>query len=205
MTQHVFFPHAQVDMQQAMGLTLENWIATIKNKRRRERLGSLLELLRPVLERAPASGKLHQTWKGGLRDHLAQMLRWARMVYEHGDVELGRPWPFSWDSVVVAIFCHDAEKYVKYRFATGEERERYRQETYGDKDWDDVKWEVIGTFQNLSNLTLTAQERNAVKYTHGEGADYSKNRRVSNRLAALVGAVDRLSARAFFDVGQRNS
>lgn len=198
----VFFPHAFRDMLEIQSFTLFDWIRyTVEDPVRRKQLKKIYGSHQIVLHEAPASRRLHQPWPGGLADHLAQMCRLARLLFEHGHGELRGNWPFNWDSVMVAIICHDAEKFVKYSIPD-EEWDAYRATHYDGAEWEGIKWRVIEEWGTKFGLKLLPKERNAVKYTHGEGNDYRKDRRVSGRLAALVGAADRLSARGLFDVGR---
>lgn len=127
------------------------------------------------IDKVPAAIHNHQTWPGGYRDHIIQCFGLARNMYSI------LPVPFSFDSIIVVLYFHDIEKLFK--------------DTPIDKDdyYDNV-------LPNTWNINFTSEERNALKYAHGEGDDYRPDKRVMNELAAFCHCVDTISARIYHSV-----
>lgn len=195
------FHLSQLTIEQAMRFRLLDWLNTVIDDDRRLQLNALYLHYRDLFDKLPASATLHQTWPGGLKDHLAVMCWRAWAEYGLNNAMCGEN-KYTWDSVIVAIFCHDAEKLSKYAPAEDPRTAPYHATlTYG-AGWEDVKWAMLHDWHDQFGLELTHDEWNAVKYTHGEGADYTKTHRVSGPLAAMVGNVDRWSAREFPDFGR---
>lgn len=167
--------------------TVEEWFATVTP----ERAGPLAAYHRDNLARfntAKGSGTKHQAWPGGYRDHVTQMMNVAYRVANGMEALYGKL-PFPWDSVVVAVYFHDVEKtwkHVPHALRLDPEPDKY---------------EHLDSELPRYGLLLTDEERNAIRFAHGEPeALYNKTDRVMGRLAALVHAADILSARLTFDL-----
>lgn len=160
-----------------------------------------------LLETSPGSTHIHQVWPGGLGDHLADLFRLSSLQYtmlENFIRPRGERLPFTKGSADIVIFCHDAEKFIVY---ADPKDPRYLEFIKTNVDAseknfkEDLKWTVLEYWEKHYGLVLTDAEINAIKYTHGEGTDYSNSRRVMNELAAFVGNVDRTSARILYNSG----
>ncbi len=126
---------------------------------------------------AQGSASKHQPWKGGYRDHIEQCLTIARMLY----TDL----PFvnhRWEDVFIVLYFHDIEKIWKYTDGTVIDKEVY----------------FNTTLRQNYGIEFTDDQKNALKYIHGEGEDYCEHR-VMNDLAAICHCCDTLSARAYYN------
>lgn len=135
---------------------------------------------------AAGSSHNHQAWPGGLLDHLAHGAYLGSQLYWGVDAGFGPP-PFPFESFVVAWLFHDWEKLHTYGHSDG------------PKPFDKTAF-LTETLPAKYKVTLTADELHAIEFAHGEGDRYRKDARVMSRLAALVHAVDTLSARLLFDL-----
>lgn len=152
-----------------------------------------------ILHSAPASSGNHQTWEGGLADHLTAVCYFAWYDYQLHSPLLA---DYDFYSVLVAIMCHDAEKFVLYGPEDDPRCKRYHEMRQRGMSKEEVKWYLLEKWQGYFGLKISPEVYNAIKYTHGEGDDYQSDRRVMSPLAAAVGNADRTSARIFFDYGR---
>ncbi len=142
----------------------------------------------------PGSGHNHQAWPGGFRVHMDQCMNLAYHIVdlfadqyfdllEHGfEDDLDIPETEN-DSVFVVLYFHDVEKLFR---GTDFDKWVFLKETLP------AKWGIV----------LTPEELDAIKYVHGEGDDYRKDKRVMSRLAAICHMADIGSARVLFDIGK---
>lgn len=167
--------------------SVEDFIATVTP----ERAGPLADYHKANLTRfntAKGSGTKHQAWPGGYRDHVTQMLNMAYRISNSLEALYGKL-PFPWESVVVAVYFHDVEKTWKHV------PEALLVDPVPDK------YEHLDRELPRFGLFLTEDERNAIRFAHGEPEElYNKTDRVMGRLAALVHSCDMLSARLTFDL-----
>ncbi len=122
-----------------------------------------------LINKAKGSESKHQAWEGGYRDHVELCIEIADRMYRI----LKQTFNF-WD-IFVVLYLHDIEKIWKY--TTGE---------------------IVDKEKILEKFSLTDEQRIAIKYIHGEGNDYCKERKM-NELGALCHAADVLSSRLFWD------
>jgi hypothetical protein len=158
-----------------MTKTLEDFIVNLQDPRKAAILAFHEENLELINISLGSSGN-HQYWEGGYRDHLTQTMQIAEVLYSTlPDL------PFSFASVIVVLIFHDVEKIWKYTTGFRIDKEVY-----------------------LEDLTLhrgiafTDEEKNALKFVHGENDVYEKHRRVMNPLAAFCHMCDVASARIYF-------
>ena len=143
----------------------------------------------------------HQAWGGGYADHIAECLRVNEITYDA--LSQLRTLPFTKASAAIVLFFHDIEKPFKYgpeddpRCAVWQNKQADTQ-----KDWEEMKWDILQHFCAEYGLVLSADEQNGLKYTHGEGDDHRKDARVSCPLAAHAHHCDNTSARIWFDEGR---
>ncbi len=152
---------------------------------------------------APGSSNNHQHWHGGYADHVAECLRINEVTYD--SLELIRPVGFTKGSAAVVLFFHDIEKPFKYAGGDHPQAAQWHSELQYviPSYWEGIKKRIIEHMMQDYGFTLTDDEWNALKYTHGEGDDYRKDMRVSCPLAAHVGNCDRWSARGWPEEGAR--
>lgn len=142
-----------------------------------DKLCELLNYLQSEYPHAPGSSCNHQNWSGGYYDHIDDCLNWAIKLYD-----VINP-PCLLSDVVYVIFLHDIEKPIKYcapEYVMGRSDQSIRARLMDD----------FGIIPN-------EEQMNALKYIHGEGIDYRKDKRVMSELAAFCHIVDTLSARIF--------
>ena len=133
--------------------------------------------------KAKGSSHNHQCWDGGYFGHLDDIFKYAIGLYKL--LSKDRELDFSLSDALLVLFLHDIEKPIKYSLLKGQ---------FGDND-EDVKNNLINKFK----FELSEQHLIALKYIHGEGDDYRKDKRVMNPLGAFCHCCDVISARIFFD------
>lgn len=159
-----------------------------------------------ILSAKGSSGGNHQSWSGGLHDHLVHCFVLAQDLYKLFHQRIGpgphagqmlngvydkRPIPFSLESALVVLYFHDIEKIFKY----GNKPNRYPERLIESKD----AW-YLGILPTKYNISFDEQEYNALKYAHGEGDDHRKDQRVASPLAGFIHAIDYLSARVLWQI-----
>lgn len=121
----------------------------------------------------------HQSDKQGYYRHISSILDYASVMYKElskmGNLD------FSLSDAILVLFLHDIEKPIKYCLGTGE-----------------ADSEIRNRLIDKYNISLNDQHLNALKYIHGEGNDYSKDKRVMNPLCAFCHCCDIISARIFY-------
>lgn len=138
-----------------------------------------------LMKVASGSKKKHQAWKGGYLDHVSEVIRIAKVQYP--GLSSIRTVPIELDSAVVVLYFHDIEKMWKYSIGLPE---GFDKDTF-----------LFTTLAVDWNIKFTNDEKNALKYVHGEVFDYSDERKMG-RLASFCHICDNLSARFWFDEGK---
>jgi len=174
-------------------------------------LDNLLDLMEPEHKRValavrkhfeskfdviPGSGANHQAWVGGYRAHIEEAMNIADFLYD--DLHARRSLPFSKSQALFCVYMHDYDKLQRYQV---KKDGNFTSELYTGRDY---LAETQKQLRSIFNYELSAEEYNAIKYAHGEGDDYSKDRRIISPLGTLVHCADIISARIWFDDG-RNS
>lgn len=173
------------------------------NDPRKNRLIQIYNNYKELFHFAAGSSHNHQAWKGGYADHIAEILRVNKATYTALEQGL-RPLPFTEDSALIVLFFHDIEKLFSYGPAQNADCKKW----LAFKSQQNLSWESTKKFiiEDLIDKPLeqffTSDELNALKYTHGEGDDYKKDKRVACELAAHVHHCDNTSARIFHNDGQ---
>ena len=148
---------------------------------------------RKLFTNAPGATCNHQAWPGGYADHVCEVLNYARHLYQF-DVTFGRPIGFELHDAMLVLFLHDIEKPFR------------------------LKWQADGAIANVpalasksascafrerlikeAGILLTPPQQVALKYVEGEGADYSRERRAMNELAAFCHKADVWSSRQCYN------
>jgi hypothetical protein len=170
---------------------------------------NIYQFYKDVFHYAAGSSYNHQAWEGGYADHIVETFRINELTYD-AMYEI-RPLPFTKDAALIALFFHDIEKPFRYGPEDVEHcndwRRRAKQlsNTTGEPEWsvwEDMKWDIIADLEQRYKFKLSDEERNAIKYAHGEGSAHEKFRRVASPLAAHVGNCDTASARIWHDEGR---
>jgi hypothetical protein len=130
---------------------------------------------------AKGSSHNHQVWVGGYQDHLVHCFVLAETLYRFFENH-SVPLEFSLESAIIVIYFHDIEKIYR------EDEGFFKPNFYND------------VLINKYGIIFDDQEKNALKYAHGEGEDYSKHRRVATPLAGFLHSIDNLSARVLYNV-----
>ena len=136
-------------------------------------------------EAAPGSLSKHQTWSGGYIDHVEETMDFAADLFR--SMSARRPLGFSLADVVLVLFLHDLEKPFRYVDPKAEFAS------------DDEKKVFIDGIVEKYGIVLSDDHKNALRYIHGEGTDYSRTERLQGPLAAFAHICDVASARIWFD------
>ena len=169
---------------------------------RREAILAIYDEYADLFHYAKGSGHNHQAWPGGYADHIAECLRINTMTYKA--LNEHRPLPFTEASAAICLFFHDIEK--PFRYGPEGHNEAVHWRIVGSpqwRSWEEVKWMILNLLRTKHpGLRFSLEEMNALKYTHGEGGDHRKDRRIASPLAAHVHHCDNISARIWHDEGQ---
>ena len=141
-----------------------------------------------MMNKAWGSSSKHQAWEGGYVDHLEECMNIGVVLYD--ETNSLRKLPFSKSSLLLVLDLHDLEKAWKYGGGIREKEELSNYANYQD---------FIAAKIDQYGFILSEEERNGLKYVHGEGTDYHPGRRVQSPLAAFVHICDVFSARIWFD------
>ena len=177
-----------------------------------------------LFHHASGSSHNHQAWPGGYADHITECLRINRSLY--ATLNRWRPLPFTEHSAAICLFFHDIEKPFRYGpedHPEAKEWQTLHRQLMAAKDlkvvnpnaltdsiarrtpsrvWEELKLRILGGLFKKYNIALTPDERNALKYIHGEGDHHRKDERVAGPLAAHVHHCDNISARIWYDKGK---
>lgn len=154
-------------------------------------LNDNLELFKTV----QGSAHNHHTWLGGYYDHVQEVMNIAIVLYER--LNSLRPLPFSLSDLLLVLYLHDIEKPWRYDLIDGK--------LYNKESMQDREMQNNFRIQKLKEygIKLNPEHENGIKYTEGEGKDYSMNGRVMNELACLAHMSDVCSARLWFDYPEK--
>jgi hypothetical protein len=146
----------------------------------------------------------HQAWIGGYADHIAECLRINDIIYNA--LHAVRPLNFTKASAAIVLFFHDIEKPFRYGPKEDARCTIWQKKLKNDPAaWEEAKWDILSEIENKFHITFSKDEKNALKYTHGEGHDHRKDARIASPLAAHVHHCDNISARIWFNDGQNLS
>jgi hypothetical protein len=147
-----------------------------------KRCVELVAKFEDLFEQAQGSSHNHQAWPGGYIDHVYDTMNLSIDLYAVLRGPSRNPLPFELNDAFLVLFLHDLEKPWKSvrTFASKEERLTFKMQMINDY-----------------GIVLTPEQVNAIRYTEGEGDDYSSTRRVMNELAAFCHMCDVASARIF--------
>lgn len=140
-----------------------------------------------LFQTAPGSSANHQAWPGGYHDHVVETMNVGLVL--HDALSACRPLPFTRSDVLLVLFLHDVEKPWKYEIREGvlqpiaDLASKSAQRAF--------RAEKLAEY----GIRLTTEQANALRYVECEGADYSRERRVMQPLAALCHMADVASAR----------
>ncbi|PIZ31985.1 MAG: hypothetical protein COY40_00410 [Alphaproteobacteria bacterium CG_4_10_14_0_8_um_filter_53_9] len=169
---------------------------------------------------AKGSSHNHQAWEGGLKDHMAAMLRIAVPLYLRTALDFKgeeEKIPYTLQQVVLVVLLHDAEKWPRYGppehplctawHHKAQEHAELSAMGLSEPDlptaWYALAELIIEEWDKRYNLSITGYERNALKYAHGEAAEsHSKNERLMKELGAFLHMLDTESARIGHSHGQ---
>jgi hypothetical protein len=148
---------------------------------------------RALFETVRGSTHNHQTWDGGIGDHILDGMNYTYHLYDF-DASFGRPLPFSKSDALLIFFLHDLEKPWRIEvMPDGSVRNRPGLDT--KEAFKKFREDKLKEY----NISLTPAQFNGLTYVEGEIKDYSSLRRVMNELAAFCHKVDVMSARIWYD------
>ena len=147
---------------------------------------------------APGSSFNHQTYDGGYYKHISDIFDYAAKMYKY--LSKKGKLDFSLSDAILVLFLHDIEKPVKYcpvlvKTGVVDENGFFEEEIYEYETDNQIRANLIQKF----DINLTDEHKIALKYIHGEGNDYRKNKRVMSPLSAFCHCCDVISARIFFE------
>jgi hypothetical protein len=140
-------------------------------------------------EEAPGALTKHQAWPGGYLGHLEETMNFGFNLFNM--MNCFRELNFNLSDVMLVLFLHDLEKPFRYiepkiEFHSDEEKELF-----------------IENMIEKYNIILDENHKNALKYIHSEGKDFSRTERVQKPLATFVHVCDTVSARIWYDYPKR--
>lgn len=141
---------------------------------------ALLEFFISEYPEAPGSSFNHQAYPSGYYKHISDILDYAAVLYK--SLSKKDKLTFSLSDALLVLFLHDIEKPVKYC------------DNIGETDTE-IRNRLIKQFV----FNLTEDHILALKYIHGEGGDYRKDKRVMSPLCAFCHCCDVISSRIFFE------
>lgn len=161
---------------------------------------SMWNTYKPLFVSAPGSKTKHQAWHGGYKDHLLETFLIADRVFD--TFNSWRALPFTLEQSKEVLFLHDLEKPFKYcsEDLINSEQLVYLRNLAKNHMNDDLIQFLVEKF----SINLSKEQRNALKYVHGEGKDYCPDKRVMGELAAFVHVCDISSARIWFDYPEKD-
>lgn len=146
---------------------------------------NLLDDNKKRFEDAPGSLTKHQAWSGGYIHHLEESMNFGYGLF--GLMNGFRKLDFSLSDVMLVLFLHDLEKPFKYV--------KTKIEFNSDKEKELFIWNKAEKY----GIILNDVHKNSLRYTHGEGDDFSTTERIQKPLVAFVHVCDTVSARIWFD------
>lgn len=169
---------------------LLNLIDTLEDQNQRQ----LKKLYQDIIEEMPnamwSSNNKHQWREWWYYDHIADILKFGKILYDN--LNAYRKLPFSFDDIAVVILIHDIEKPYKYTW----DKEKYKELLMLNDH--SIRDNILETY----NITLSATQQNGADYIHGEWHEYSKTERIMWPLAAFCHSIDVISARIYFNNGR---
>ena len=129
---------------------------------------------------APGSSGNHQAYSGGYYKHISDIMDNCDFMYRN--LSKKDKLDFLISDAILVLFLHDIEKPIKY--------------SHNNEDSDNsIREHLIVKF----NIKLTDEHKLALRYIHGEGDDYKKDKKVMSPLGAFCHCCDVISARIFFN------
>ncbi len=145
---------------------------------------------------AAGSAAKHHAWSGGYLDHLDECFAYAARFY--AAVSDDRPQVFSLDDALLVLWLHDIAKVFRYTTPGEREDREYDREARALTSWD-----FALSYATDAGIALTAQQRNALRYVHGElngdPEGHHPTERRMGELATLCHMADIWSARGAHD------
>ena len=155
----------------------------------------ILEENETLFKTVPGSSHNHQNWPGGYWDHIREIMNIAVLLYHK--MNPLRTLSFSLSDVLLVLFLHDLEKLWRYEAGPdGGLRHKKEMNTPETEHWfRDKKLYEYG-------IVLTAEQKLAMLYVHGEMGDYSYHRKMMGSLATFCRICDMVSSSIWFEYPQ---
>lgn len=145
------------------------------------RLIQMLDYFLNNFPQAPGSSNNHQSFSGGYYKHISDILDYAQSLYDNlSEVDKLN---FSLSDAITVLFLHDIEKPIKYS------------KDFNNLTDDEIRNSLIIQF----GVEIDEKIISALKYIHGEGDDYRKDKRIMSPLSAFCHCCDVISARIFYN------
>lgn len=145
-------------------------------------------------DKIPGSLHNHQSWIGGYRDHVEEILNIACIFY--ATLSNKRKLDFTLNESLFVLFLHDLDKLYRYEICSDGS---VISNNHSNPNYLKLIKQMLRT---KYKYVIKDEELNALKYVHGEGDNYSSQKRVMVPLAAFVHCVDIISARIWYNKGQ---
>ncbi len=150
----------------------------------------ILDDNRKLFQTVQGSTHNHQNWPGGYYDHITEVMNYAVLLHWMNDLTGRRNVKLS--HALLVLFLHDIEKPWSYELGPDGEL----QHTPGRRD--EVSKVVFRQLKLADyGISLNEEQRNAMRYVHGELDDYSSQKRMMNELAAFCHICDIWIARGW--------
>jgi hypothetical protein len=180
---------------------LVQYLTFVQDDVLKNRLLSLHQGLKLLIDEVPASVKYHHNWTGGYKQHVLQVLRHAISIYstlylgEEGREPIGqekgklRKPHFSLDDVILVAYIHDLDKLYRYQKL--------------DKPKDGREWEHVKDFPSYDDsakvvsmcyeygIVLTDRHLEALAMHHGGWSANPRGRMTP--LAVIIHSADMIS------------
>lgn len=148
-----------------------------------------------IIYKIPGSNTKHQAWEGGFISHVEEAMNIGLNLFEMLDER--RKLDMAKSDVLFCIFLHDFDKLLRYKVHSDGSWSR---KPY-NKDYHEIAVKKLATAYHY-NLTL--EQKNALKYAHGEGDDHHPTDRIILPLGTIVHCADIISARVWYDYGHKH-
>lgn len=177
--------------------TIRSILDEVQDQELHDKLLNLYAKHELALQAMPASTKYHQNWKGGLYDHVLQVMIIALDFYEKRKRDFKMK--ITRDDVILVTFLHDLDKLTKYvpnkkASIPGEHPFTWN---YNSESVNAIA-KVI-SYLIPYEIVLNDKHLNALTFSHG---GWSKDRGVMNPLATVLHCADLWSTNILTDTAR---
>ncbi len=175
---------------------LKNRLELIRAPKLKKQLLEVYEKIQNKILNLPASTKFHHNWKGGLYDHVIEVIDFALKLYDaivknndNGGGESNRKYyDFNRDDIIFLAFVHDLDKldkYIKNPLSNNSQPFIYNKKRISVNDTAMVV-QILAEF----DVKFSNKHLNALTFSHG---GWSVDRGIMEPLATIIHCADILS------------